>query len=301
MAQTVTIQQVVDWARSSPSVVPVLGAGGLSNQPALGIAQSTISEILAQPFAWKWNRGFVPAFTCNVYQQDYATNITNAAWLEKADFTDLNQSGNAPDPIVPMSAVKELSPTTQRGTPTQICALLNAEAQCGVWSANTQYVSNGSAKVMPAAQAIPQIRDSNGNVQIITTPGTSGASEPVWSTTIGGATADGSAVWTMLDPLAMTLRINALPVPSSNVMQFRVTYQINPPVYAALTALIGIPDVLAYVWRELFLAYCLRHAGDPRWIAQDQRAHALIAQALGAADREPDAYQMVPATSLMVF
>jgi hypothetical protein len=41
------------------------------------------------------------------------------------------------------------------------------------------------------------IVDSNGNIQRCTTSGTSGGSAPVWATTLGNTTNDGSAVWTL--------------------------------------------------------------------------------------------------------
>lgn len=39
------------------------------------------------------------------------------------------------------------------------------------------------------------ITDSNGNVQQLTTAGTSGGSPPTWNVTLGGSTTDGTAVW----------------------------------------------------------------------------------------------------------
>jgi hypothetical protein len=41
------------------------------------------------------------------------------------------------------------------------------------------------------------IKDSNGNVQRVTTAGTSGSSAPSWATTVGSTTADNTATWTM--------------------------------------------------------------------------------------------------------
>lgn len=40
-------------------------------------------------------------------------------------------------------------------------------------------------------------KDSNGNMQTVTTGGTSSGSEPVWSTTVGGTTTDNTVIWTM--------------------------------------------------------------------------------------------------------
>lgn len=40
-------------------------------------------------------------------------------------------------------------------------------------------------------------KDSNGNMQTVTTGGTSAGSEPVWSTTVGGTTTDNTVIWTM--------------------------------------------------------------------------------------------------------
>jgi hypothetical protein len=57
------------------------------------------------------------------------------------------------------------------------------------WLATTAYALNDL------------IVDSNGNVQQVTTAGTSGATRPNWSTTIGGVTPGaGTVVWTMRGP-----------------------------------------------------------------------------------------------------
>lgn len=58
----------------------------------------------------------------------------------------------------------------------------------GFWIANRAYAVNNV------------ITDANGNIQIVTTAGTSGASAPAWSTTQEGTTSDGTGtlVWTTL-------------------------------------------------------------------------------------------------------
>jgi hypothetical protein len=58
------------------------------------------------------------------------------------------------------------------------------------WAANTWY----------APQFV--IVDSNGNLQQLTTAGTTGGGAPAWNVTTGGTTADNTAVWTNLGPAA---------------------------------------------------------------------------------------------------
>jgi hypothetical protein len=38
--------------------------------------------------------------------------------------------------------------------------------------------------------------DSNGNIEVSTTPGTSGSAQPIWNTAVGGTTPDGTVTWT---------------------------------------------------------------------------------------------------------
>ncbi|WP_027521767.1 DUF2961 domain-containing protein [Bradyrhizobium sp. Ec3.3] len=53
-----------------------------------------------------------------------------------------------------------------------------------VWRASAGFAANMA------------VIDSNGNVQRVTTAGTSGSSAPAWNATVGGTTADGGVTWT---------------------------------------------------------------------------------------------------------
>jgi len=61
----------------------------------------------------------------------------------------------------------------------------NFTPQAAAWAASTAYALNAV------------IVDSNGNIQLVTTAGTSGSgSHPTWATTTGATTTDGGATWT---------------------------------------------------------------------------------------------------------
>lgn len=53
-----------------------------------------------------------------------------------------------------------------------------------------------TAYVIPALGSGPLILDSNGNLQQLTTAGTTGTTQPTWATTVGTTTTDNTAVWT---------------------------------------------------------------------------------------------------------
>jgi hypothetical protein len=66
----------------------------------------------------------------------------------------------------------------------------NPASPTGTWAALHTYLGTTN-----------RILDSNGNVEISTTPGLSGALEPPWNATLGGTTNDGIVIWTNAGPL----------------------------------------------------------------------------------------------------
>jgi hypothetical protein len=48
----------------------------------------------------------------------------------------------------------------------------------------------------PHTHTTDRVLDSNGNIEVSTHTGTSGSSQPIWNTTPGGTTADGTVTWT---------------------------------------------------------------------------------------------------------
>jgi len=75
---------------------------------------------------------------------------------------------------------------------TGILGTVSPNVGSGAWASNTFY-SLDSVLI-----------DSNGNLQSVTTPGTGGATQPVWATSVGLTTAavGGTAIWTMIQTKA---------------------------------------------------------------------------------------------------
>ena len=50
---------------------PLIGAGGVPNEPALSICNDVLQTLLSSPYDWKFNKGSILPFTTIPYQQDY--------------------------------------------------------------------------------------------------------------------------------------------------------------------------------------------------------------------------------------
>src|SRR5690348_16931215 len=69
--------------------------------------------------------------------------------------------------------------------------------------ATVTWTNTGPSWIWKASSAVvtdQQIRDTNNNIQVCVTPGTTAASAPTWSTVIGGNTVDGTAIWVCYGP-----------------------------------------------------------------------------------------------------
>jgi len=328
-----TIQSTLDFCRSYPvlsSVLgnPVAGYGTGQSSTAVTIANEVMSEILAEPFNWKWNRVIAPAFLTNSLQQDYPTNISNLAWIEDAYRIDINNTCN-PKPILNIEVVRELLPTSYQMTPQQISWVPNSEAQLGTWTANQTYASGIGLNAMPA-QPFTAILDSNGNIQVITTYGTTGSTEPGaavgfgmgfgenfggsttpcpswltpsesagWTKWPNRTTVDNTVIWTMVDQQAIAFRLSPLPPTTGTLWQVFAIYQKKPQLITSLASTWApIPDELAYVYRQGFLAKALKCADDPRYEREYMLFQALIQKALGSSDREAESFGMYPGRSI---
>jgi hypothetical protein len=68
---TITVQNVIDAVRTQNALRKLLGVGGIANEPGLSIANNVLQFLFAKPYAWKFNRKFMPFFVTQPFIQDY--------------------------------------------------------------------------------------------------------------------------------------------------------------------------------------------------------------------------------------
>lgn len=211
---TITLQEVFDDASALGDVSPGLASGGMSDAPALSIANDTMQALInggpgAQPYNWKWNRFNVPNFTTISYQQDYfVPGLINLGWLESCWASYLNQT-SIPKQKQQIEVKKDLDVTyDQTGYPGKICWLPNRTLQTGSWgqaplgpvednaSGQTDVAginpsglqnpgpgviyTNPIGLLVTPINATTAITDPNGNLWCLTTFGTCGDIQPTW-------------------------------------------------------------------------------------------------------------------------
>ena len=308
-SSTISTQSLIDYARVFPWAIPVTGVAGYGLEPALSFANDVMQKIISQANPWKWNSNPVPIFYTQPYQQDYPTNISQnvMGWLESATLIDINNT-QSPKPQPPVLCVARLLPVDYCGVPTEICWVPNTTAIFGVWPGNNQVytdpVTNDQTGIGgPANNPVTAIIDPNGNIQLVTTYGTTlAAGVPNWpaaGATVGTTTPDGTVVWTLMDPNGVSIRLNALATNESQVFQITPIYQQKPPVISTLSQTFApIPDDLGYLIKQGFMAYCSKIVDRQRFNEEFPQWLADIQEAMVGSDREPQEYSVYPAESL---
>jgi len=332
---SITLQSVVDYARSFAECNPILPAGGYSYEPALTFANDVYQKITAQNLNWRWNASYVPPFITNCLQQDYITNLTDIGWLTSGFRIDVNNNTNtlnqAPKPIFLIETNRDMGLTPYQGNPAMVCFIPNSQAVFGTWVANQQYQCGYGLAGAPA-NPIMQILDANGNMLFLDTsvmnlnafvPGYSGTNIPIpvpnpfnntganfgTSGSVaplappnappGTTVSDGDLTWTVANPNGYAIRFNPLPSLGGFVWLMWIAYQRRPIKFTSLQQTLSpIPDDLAYLFREGFVAKCLQHANSPRAVMQNQFWHEQIEQAIRAGEREEQAWSIFPDTSM---
>lgn len=315
---SLTLQSVVDHARTFSELSPVLATGGFSQQPALTIANDTMAAMLSPKMNFKFNRSKSPVFYTNSFQQDYAANNVNLAWCEHAFIIDINNTA-LPKPIWTLEVVRDLEATFQQyGMPGQLCWLPNDQLTYATWTASTTY---GQLLGVPSGPANPisQIQDPNGNFWQVTnnlnTTVKTGTTQPVWTNppsfptytspnTAASTIADGTAVWTAINPKGQGWRLNPLPPQTGVVYQVNAITQNRLIPFSSLGQTIEpVPDDYAPYFRQGFITHAYRHSPEQKVRGKFQDEYKLwmaaMAEATQKSDRERDAAGFYPSQAIL--
>lgn len=297
-----------------------------------------------QPLNWKWNRTNVTPFPTISYQQDYfVPGVVNVAWLESAWASNVNQT-SVPKQKQQLEVHRDLEVTYQQtGTPGKICWIYNDQCQTGTWGAaplgptagnpsgNTTSVgSNLSGLQNPGpsvvythplgvlvqpANATTCITDPNGNLWVLTTFGVCGSSQPTWPATpvyptplnpaiVATTVADGTCVWTAVNPKGQGFRLNPIPPQTGIVWMIQVVAQLRVPKFTSLTqTLEPIPDDYSTYFKQGFFTQCIRRSSDPRVRAKFPDEWKLwldsLDKAIKQGQRETDDIGFYPGSNIM--
>lgn len=297
---TVKLQAIVDNAQNFGDIAPVLNVPQSSGEPAKTIATDVMNAICALPFPHKWNEQLVPFFYTNSFQQDYAglnpdgSAILNLSWLQRGIVLDINNSA-IPKPWRLVECGRSL--------PQQTGSLWNSATSSplflvnwypnnilyyGTWGkGNSGNPSEGNnpvagsvyqALVNPNLTAMPfnpimQIRDSNGNLLVLTTFGAEGTNPPVappnspagFLVTAATRQDNSTTVWTVVDPNGAGFRILPAPSQTGVVWQFNLVYQMKPVRFTSMSqTLAPLPDEYEPIFRQGFIAQCYRYSPEAK-------------------------------------
>lgn len=305
-SSTTSIQSVADYCSALGELMPVLPSGGFSVATALTMATDVMSELIAERFNWKWNRMKLPVFYTNSWQQDYAGLSTRwpayIGWLEQSYWIDINNTA-LPKPTYPIEVKRDLPVSSISGNPpAKIAWHYNNQLNQGVWPGANQVYTQPLGAIQTPTNPPVNITDSNGNILVLSTYGTTGSIAPsLPQNSVEGATVnDGSCIWTVASPRSQGLRILPLPPQTTVVYQVNTIAQMmTPPPFTSMNQFIDpVPDDYARWFRDGFYAWCYKMSPNPQARAafpgMKQEWLAAMESARKQGDREEDNSGFVP-------
>lgn len=318
---TITVQSVVNYASQHTELMPLIGVGGYTNEPALSIANDVLAELLAQPFPWKFNRKVAPVLVTQQWKQDYkfagasAFTINGGAAIALASANGITESGTT-------ATVNTIEPHNFNVGDT---VYLTGCTVSGYNSVFTQTPSgsswSGGYTILTTPTTTSFTITATGGLGTSGAPGITDLGWLEYATMINmNDTSASPYVWYLtavrtLEPAnrqfqpdrvsvfsddgagTVTIRLRYLPGPQP--MGITLAYQQRPTLITSLSSTWSpFPDEYAYVYRQMFLAHAYRFANSGRADTEYQKAMANVAKALGTNDREQSEEYIQPEGSL---
>ena len=329
-----TGQNLVDIARARGDLAPTLPTGGAYETVALSAINDAMTAMLAgsskgSPFNFKFNRVVIPPFFINSWQQDYASNVVNLGWLESCGAWNTS-STQFPKPFRVVEVKKDVLLTSmQTNNYAKLSWMQNKDLTFGTWGQSQQasmtglqnpgpgaiYSDPSTATALPS-NPITQVKDSFGNLWVVTGYGTCGNTSPFLSNlnpvfpslakpdTVATTATDGSVTWTAVNPVSAGFRINPSPSQTGPVWQICPIGQMRIAQFTKLSQYLEpIPDDFFSYFKTGFFTQCYRFHPDPKVRSKFEDEMKLWMMALDAAvrqgDREADDFGFVPMSNIM--
>jgi hypothetical protein len=319
---TITIQQVVNYAQQHTELIPIVGAGGFTNEPALSIANDTLAELLSQGLPWKFNRKTAPFLVTANWKQDYkfagasAWTQNSGASIGLASANSVTESGF----VVTVNTIEQhnfnvgdtvyMSGNTVAAYNSTLTQNSNGTSWSGGWvitavPSNTSFTFTHGTSGLGTSGA-PGITDLRWleNATMINQNDTA-ATPYVWYLQAVRMLEPASRqyipdrVCVLADDGAGTLTIRLRYIPGPQPMAVTLVYQIRPTLITSLSSTWSpFPDEYAFAYRQMFLAQAYRYAGSNRADIEYQKAMANVMKALGMDDREQSEEYISPESSL---
>lgn len=314
MPSTYTCLNTVNIVQTAKGMKPLLGVGGVPNQPGLELCNNTLQELLSAPYNWRFNKFLIPPFTTVAYQQDYIVSgctvtckgryilslnstqsttpgLTEAATTVTATFSDFAPTGlpsgqgpNVGDTITIAGASQAGYNITTTITAVPSSTSLQYTAAGGLTNDGGQGISNinwmehVSLQDWQSTATVIPVHDA----EIAASLPLESIIQPPMKFAYQLDKVFGSGITAVTCPL-----MRAWPVPSSQVWAVNLFFQAKAPTIASLNSTwTPWPDDLSYVLTAMLKAKALDWWEDPRFAASYTVAQQSVLKALGSKDQE---------------
>lgn len=331
MSSTITLQTVINLAAAFTELIPLVGVGGYTNEPALSIANDTIQELLGEKFPWKFNRKDMPLLFTTRGKQDYLFAGASAFVLTDAKGVGIELSANNGISVA-AGVVTVRTLEAHRFVVGDVVYLNNVVMSPGTAANyNSVFTDNGSSSAWTGGYTVTSVPTSttftfaavagqnNSDVggagtgitdfgwaegATMVSPADGGSPQGVQYVSAvrklqpSGYVFNPSKVCVLSDLGTGVLKVRFFPLPGQS-WAVTIGYQAKAPLFTGLSQTWSpFPDEFSYVYRQMFLAQAFRFANSARSEIEYQKAQANIAKALGQDDREDSDEFIVPASPI---